>query len=503
MFYLTQTFSQSSEETPNEIFSETISSQEIMSKINFLASDELEGRQTGERGQKVAARYIATQFEEMGLKPANEGSFYQNVPMKRSQLGETYIRFGGDTYEHFDQYIVVTRNNQDKEKDLELVLVPSADIASLKNTDAIRGKGVLLLAPNLLGIRDVAAALQGMGAEALLSVNASMPEQFEEIKEKYSGYFLRPSISLSEDPKLTYQDILKKKKEDLTGVIVSATLAKKLSGMSLADLSQKKDKVIELDTKIQIKAERKEEQIESENIISILEGTDKADEYVIVTSHYDHVGTQDGKVFNGADDNASGTSAVLEIAQAFTNASSNGYKPRRSMVFMTFTGEEMGLLGSEYYTKNPIFPLDKTTSNLNIDMVGRIDDNYKTDPNYIYLIGSDKISMDLHNISEEMNTKYTQLKLDYTYNDEADPNRFYYRSDHYNFAKNDIPIIFYFNGVHADYHQPTDTPDKILPEKIAHIAKLVFHTAWQVANRDSHLSKDGTQMQEEGNSGGE
>jgi Zn-dependent M28 family amino/carboxypeptidase len=148
------------------------------------------------------------------------------------------------------------------------------------------------------------------------------------------------------------------------------------------------------------------------------------------------------------------------------------------------------LFGSKYYTSHPIFPLNNTVVDLNIDMVGRIDKKHEGKPDYIYLIGSDKLSSELHNLSEEVNKKYTQLKLDYKYNDDNDPNRFYYRSDHYNFAKNNIPIIFYFNGIHDDYHKTTDTPDKINFDLLAKRAQLVFYTAWEIANRENRLVVD-------------
>ena len=228
----------------------------------------------------------------------------------------------------------------------------------------------------------------------------------------------------------------------------------------------------------------------SENVISIIKGSTLPEEYLVITSHYDHIGMKDGEIYNGADDDGSGTVAIMEIAEAFQKAVSKGYRPKRSIVFLHVTAEEKGLLGSKYYSENPIYPLENTVANLNIDMIGRIDEAHQEDPNYVYLIGSDKLSTDLHEISEKANSTYTNLNLDYTYNDENDPNRFYYRSDHYNFAKFDIPIIFYFNGVHEDYHQPTDTPEKIEYDLLEKRAKLVFFTAWEIANRDERPSVD-------------
>ena len=199
----------------------------------------------------------------------------------------------------------------------------------------------------------------------------------------------------------------------------------------------------------------------------------------------------EGEIHNGADDDGSGTVALLEIAEAFKAAADKGKGPDRSVVFLHVTGEEKGLLGSQYYTDaNPVFELNKTIANLNIDMVGRIDPKREGDRNYVYLIGSDKLSTELHEISELVNDKFMNIELDYTYNDENDPNRFYYRSDHYNFAKNNIPIIFYFNGTHDDYHKPSDTVEKINFDLLENRTRLVFHTAWEVANRSKAIIAD-------------
>lgn len=233
---------------------------------------------------------------------------------------------------------------------------------------------------------------------------------------------------------------------------------------------------------------------DSENVVAFIEGSEKPEEIVVISAHLDHEGVKNGKVYNGADDDGSGTVAILEIAEAFQLAVKAGKRPKRSILFLHVTGEEKGLLGSKYYTDvEPIFPLENTVCDLNIDMIGRTDSRHKADPNYVYLIGSDKLSTELHTISEAMNKKYTNINLDYKYNDENDPNRFYYRSDHYNFVKNNVPIIFYFNGTHVDYHKPTDTPDKINYELLENRTKLVFHTAWEVANKETRIIADKAQ----------
>ncbi|MFA7616539.1 MAG: M28 family metallopeptidase [Weeksellaceae bacterium] len=225
---------------------------------------------------------------------------------------------------------------------------------------------------------------------------------------------------------------------------------------------------------------------DTENVMAFIEGSEKPDEILIISAHYDHEGIKNGQIYFGADDDGSGTVAVMEIAKAFKLAEKDGYRPKRSILFLHVTGEEIGLLGSRFYTdKQPVFPLENTIADLNTDMIGRVDEAHRDNPNYVYLIGSDMLSTDLHNLSEEVNKKYIGLDLDYKFNDVNDPNQFYYRSDHYNFAKNNIPVIFYFNGVHQDYHKPTDTPDKINYDMLAKRSQLIFATAWELANSES------------------
>ncbi len=231
---------------------------------------------------------------------------------------------------------------------------------------------------------------------------------------------------------------------------------------------------------------------DSENVLAYIKGSEKPEEVLIISAHLDHIGiSKNGDINNGADDDGSGTVAILEIAEAFQKAVKEGNGPKRSILFLHVTGEEIGLYGSGYYTdEDPIFPLENTIANLNIDMIGRVDPKHEGKDNYLYLIGSDKLSKELHNVSEAVNKAFFNIEFDYTYNDEDDPNRFYYRSDHYNFAKNNVPVIFYFNGTHADYHRPSDTPDKINYEFLETRARLIFHTAWELANRDERVKLD-------------
>ena len=234
---------------------------------------------------------------------------------------------------------------------------------------------------------------------------------------------------------------------------------------------------------------RRGELPDSENILAFIEGTEKPEEIIVISAHYDHVGTNNGVVYNGADDDGSGTVAVMEIAEAFQQAKKAGKGPKRSILFLHVTGEEHGLLGSKYYSENPVFDLKNTVANLNIDMIGR-SDKENEGKNYVYVIGSDMLSTELKKINVAANKATQNLELNYKYDDPNDPMRLYYRSDHYNFAKHGIPVAFFFDGIHEDYHQPTDDPEKIDYPLLQKRAQLVFATAWELANRKERIVVD-------------
>lgn len=234
---------------------------------------------------------------------------------------------------------------------------------------------------------------------------------------------------------------------------------------------------------------RRGELPDSENILAFIEGTEKPEEIIVISAHYDHVGTNNGVVYNGADDDGSGTVAVMEIAEAFQQAKKSGKGPKRSILFLHVTGEEHGLLGSKYYSENPVFDLKNTVANLNIDMIGR-SDKENEGKNYVYVIGSEMLSTELKKINVAANKATQNLELNYKYDDPNDPMRLYYRSDHYNFAKHGIPVAFFFDGIHEDYHQPTDDPEKIDYPLLQKRAQLVFATAWELANRKDRIVVD-------------
>jgi hypothetical protein len=494
-------------------YAQTITVADMSRHLHILAADSMEGRNTGDRGQKMAAQYIGSHFFYRGLDPvvsADSGrkGYFQPFYLGKRSWGEVYVKNDKYQMKFLEAFFIEGSLNIPQEKEMEVVF-GGYGIESDKHSDYagldLQGKAVLILAGEprdkkgrslVTGKKDASewennwkkkvAKAKEKGAAVVFAV-MEKDSEFKEYMERYKDYLSQAAI--------TYQTSAPAK--DNAVFFTNTDMFRVMFNLEEKDLKKQlkrisKGKRPEIENaKVKIKAERKDETVATENVLGLVEGKDKKDEILVISAHYDHIGiSADGQINNGADDDGSGTTTVLELAEAFARAKAEGYGPRRSILFLTVTGEEKGLFGSRYYTENPVFPLQNTIADLNIDMVGRVDEKHKGNPDYIYLIGSDKLSSELHKISEEENKNYSHLALDYTYNDPNDPNRFYYRSDHYNFARNGIPVIFYFNGVHEDYHMPTDDVEKINFQKMEKIGRLVFYTAWDLANREDRIRVD-------------
>ena len=221
-----------------------------------------------------------------------------------------------------------------------------------------------------------------------------------------------------------------------------------------------------------------------QNVGGLIIGTDLKQELLIISAHYDHLGKEGKRVFYGADDNASGTATVLGVSAVFDSLRQAGIRSRRSILFVLFSGEESGLLGSSYFIHNSPVPLSQLVCDLNVDMVGRVDDAHRKKPDYCYLLTNNE-GQKLRQIAEQANAQSMNLAINQGgYDTVNDPEQFFSRSDHYNFAKQGIPALFFTNGSHIDYHKPTDTADRINYEVLAKRATLVFQTAWVLANQD-------------------
>lgn len=502
-------WSQSSPEAA--MFAKSIQSEQLKKYVYELAGDEFEGRETGKLGQKKAAQYLQEKFQSFGIPPSINGvSYLQVFPLNEEQVGNVEMQINGVKYTFkkdfycfsnvsnmdipFEQLVFAGYGIQDANakyddyKNLDVngkvVVVFEDEPMDLKGVSRITGSLELSDWTSRRGMK--AALARKLGAVALIEIVKNIENDVKELDH----YLDKPRTQLDgkSSPKRFPSFYISK---EVANTLFSS-YNPKYTYTSLKNMYRKKKKnySFTMPAKGEIKVERKSVKITGENVLGYIEGSDLKEELIIITAHYDHLGITEEGTFYGADDDGSGTAALIELAEAFMIAKKAGLGPRRSILIMPVSGEEKGLLGSEYYTLNPIFPLKNTVANLNIDMIGRMDKDNANDTNYVYLIGSDKLSSELHSISEKNNSTYTNIRLDYTYNNEHDPNQFYYRSDHYNFAKNNIPCIFYFTGVHEDYHLPSDTPDKLHYNKMTNITRLVFYTAWDLANRDKRILVD-------------
>lgn len=484
-------------------YGKLITADDAKKHLSILASDEFEGRETGKPGAEKAANYIAEQFKKLGLQAPVNGTYFFNVPLSENALKVTAFNINGQAFANGEDFFLNGVFADKRIVSPDIVFVGYGTEAELAGTD-VTGKVVLWInedkpeegkTPNT-GYRmstarqAVIKAIQAKNPAAILAANGELGPLLKRFGssvraarltiKKEGGIKTNPNAPIFNVTVAVADQIVKptgKTYADLKTAAATATQTQSVKSIAtISYANESKD-------------------VKAVDVVGFMPGSDPKlkDEVLIFSAHYDHIGlvTTPGakdKVNNGADDDGSGTTGMLEIAQAFSKAKKDGHGPRRSVLFLGNVGEEKGLLGSEYYTDHPIYPLANTIADLNIDMIGRVGEEYAGKPdsaNYVYSIGSAMLSTDLNKIGEDANNTYTKMKLDYKYDDPNDPNRFYYRSDHYNFARYGVPIIFYFNGVHADYHQPGDEVSKINFPLLAKRAQLAFFTGWELANRDA------------------
>ncbi len=448
-----------------------IDSIELNENLSILASDEFEGRETSMPGQKKAAKFISDYFYKNGISTTSTKSYYQKFNVKVRDYTRIKFILNKDTLGLINDFYSIG-GSKDTALFLKEIINVNYGVVTNEHNDYLNknvdGKIVLINEniPDELNKshewnnwrKKVRTAMEH-GAVGVITNKIDYKKSIGIIKP----YLLNPEMFMHYEAPINNNLI--------PYLCISNEVYKKLLNQPPINAT------IDIDF---------EYFASTENVIGYIEGTDKKEELIVISAHYDHLGYDNGEICNGADDDGSGTVSLMSIANAFQNAKNNNHPPRRSILFLAVSGEEKGLFGSKFYTDNPIYPLENTVANLNIDMVGR-KDTIHNNTNYIYIIGSDKISKELHFINEKINKDHIGFELDYTYNKDNDPNHFYYRSDHYNFAKNNIPVIFYFSGIHRDYHKPTDDVDKINFQKLEKTARYVFLTAWELANRETRI----------------
>ena len=496
----------------SEQYAQFIEAKSMKEHVFTLASKEFQGRETGTEGNKKAADYIAGKFASYGIPPIpGDDNFFQELTFSTIKWSENKLTVSGDSVEHLKEFLSIPQYFPIQTGPIKITSltflgygIDDPAYSDYAGVD-VKGKHLLIYGGEP---RDPDGKFRITGTDTTSVWSVDLFKKLAAAKKAGAA-----SVWIIEEK---FRDMVMYARRNLMSggmlmgsvdqlaiypphALVSSTLGQKLAGDKIKKVIKLRNKITKtgkpkhttIPANIVWNVAHDIKNMEGANVLGYIEGVDPVlnKEVVVVTAHYDHLGIRGENIFYGADDNASGTSAVIEIAKAFAKAKADGQGPKRSVLCMLVTGEEKGLLGSKYYTEYPIFPLAQTVADVNIDMIGRID-TLHTDPKYTYVIGSDRLSTELHAINESANQLYTHLFLDYTYNRDDDPNRYYYRSDHYNFAKNGIPVIFYFDGVHEDYHRPTDTPDKIMFDKAETVARLAFHTAWELANRKDRIKVD-------------
>lgn len=499
---------------------DTISAAQLKSYLSFIASDEMEGRDTPSRGLDTTAKFIAMNLERWGFKPAgDEGTFFQKIVLRRDQLdaANSSAEINGQKFKLGEDFLpnpvaanlagplvyaghgwVVKSKNIDAYqgidvKDKIVVVYGEGFPRGITRADLTGKAGEDYLSPSVYARQKGAKAVVAIPDSGMLlrweqarqrALNTSAGRSFPE------KFMSQPGIPLLWISAKMATALFQGEKFD-----AQALLARGQSGEATAPFELSSTKQVRFTIAV------KNEKTPTQNVVAVWEGGDRIlkDEYVAIGAHYDHVGLcapgSADPICNGADDDGSGTTAMLAMAEALARAKQ---RPKRSVLFVWHCGEEKGLWGSRYFTDYPTVPLDKIVTHVNMDMIGRSkktgDANPRntnlSGPDQIYVIGSKMMSTELGELSEAVNKSFLNLQFDYKYDDPADPNRFFFRSDHYNYARKGIPIIFYFDGVHEDYHRPGDEPQKIDYVKMEKVTRTVYLTVWEIANLSARPKVD-------------
>lgn len=501
----------------------TITSSQLRDYLAFVASDEMEGRDTPSRGLDTTARFLAMNLSRWGLKPAGEeGTFFQKISLRKDVIdkAETRVQFNGQSLILGEDYLPLSRP-------VDLGLTPlvfagngwfikSRNIDAYRGVDA-KGKIAVIFGPPEGLPRGISSAdLTGKRGEDWM--NASEYAR----KQGVIGVVIIPDFQFIANwernrNRITERGLTAVERfhtaagDQMPGIVASPRLAnilfqgEKQNATTLFE-SVYGDKMLDPfalnpEKKLAITVGIKSDGGSTQNVVAVFEGSDPVlkNEYVALGAHYDHVGigipVNGDAIYNGADDDGSGTTALLAIAEALAKAST---RPKRSVLFVWHAGEEKGLWGSRYFTSYPTIPLERIVTQINIDMIGRSKKEGDTNPrnkqlsgpNEIYVIGSKMMSTELGDLTEKVNKEYLNLTFDYRYDDPNDPNRFFFRSDHINYARKGIPIVFFFDGEHEDYHRPGDSSDKIDYQKMEKVVRTVYMLVWEIANRRNRPALD-------------
>ncbi len=495
-----------------------ITAEQLRNYLEFIASDELEGRDTPSRGLDIAAMFIADHLRSWGIKPAgDDGSYFQKFPLKRHKIDATGTRlqlnnqtftYGEDFLSNFVAADIPASN---------IVYASHGWVVKAKNIDPYQGidvKDKIVVVVNSLPKGVTFADLQGKAGEDWISPPLYAQMHGAKAVISFATFGILANWQSAKYNQTEKGGLEFGKPSTITIPVISATprfvaalfQGEKFNGSAVYTSAEKEDFIASFDLKptkkIALSVAVKTEETHSQNVVGILEGSDPVlkNEYVAIGAHYDHVGMNpfangDDKIWNGADDDGSGTVSVLSIAEAFAKGA---VRPKRSMLFIWHAGEEKGLWGSQYFTDNPTVPIGSIITELNIDMIGRAQQAGDENPTNkllpkqgeVFLIGSRMMSTELGDLSDATNKAFLNMSFNFKYDDPKDPEQFFYRSDHFNYARKGVPIIFYMDGNHADYHQPSDSIEKIDFANMEKIARTIFATGWELANRPTRPNVD-------------
>lgn len=499
------------DESGARLMADQITAAQLKDYLSFIASDELEGRDTPSRGLDIAAKFIATNLSRWGLKGAGDGgTFFQKIELRRAKfdVAQSGAEFAGQNFKLGEDFLA-----QPIQASVSgpLVYVGQGWVVRAKNIDPYKGVDVKdkimvvssVRRPPGIEATDVAGAPGEMwespmsyaarhGAKAIVALPSYQElALWNRVKQSYAN---RGTLTM----KALHAETSSAVPVITPSISMVATLfrGERLSGVDVFNRAMKNDPGqafdFSADKQLDVKVSVAPETVTTQNVVAVAEGSDPQlkNEYVALGAHYDHVGVgapvAGDAIYNGADDDGSGTVALLAMAETLAR----NPRPKRSTLFVWHAGEEKGLWGSRYFTQFPTVPLSQIIAQLNVDMIGRSKKEGDTKatnaalsgPNEIYVIGSKMMSAELGAVSERVNREYLNLNFNYLYDAPDDKERFFYRSDHYNYAEKGIPIIFYFSGVHEDYHRPGDSSDKIDYTKYEKVTRTIFVTAMTLAN---------------------
>ncbi|MFL5401690.1 MAG: M20/M25/M40 family metallo-hydrolase [Gemmatimonadales bacterium] len=453
----------------------TITAGDVARRIGIIADDSMMGRDTPSRGLELTSQYVADQFRSFGLRPGGEhNKWFQRYPItrRRLDLNRSRVVFAAAGREDTARFSTSARYEggivPESSVSGKAMVVGGAQTAETAGRLDVRGKVVLYVPPD----RPESETAQ----QVLRVLFLAGPKALVILKVADSGGFAasipKPAPERTVIGTGSGRPVALQVREEAVGNALSA------ARVDLSSVHAAREPVVRDLPGLTISVEMKDSvtsSLTAPNTVGILEGTDPRlkNEYIVYSAHMDHIGISPGQpdsINNGADDDASGTVGVMELAEAFSRP---GARPKRSIIFLTVSGEEKGLWGSKYFSEHPAVPIEQIVADINIDMIGR---NW---PDTIVAIGKEQ--SDLGATLNRVNAAHPELGMT-AIDDRWPEERFYFRSDHYNFARKGVPILFFFNGVHQDYHQVTDSPEKINSDKEARILRLLFYLGQDIAN---------------------